>query len=709
MEKLFQKISLKLLLLFSVAAVLLVLLGFGLYRYFKQKNIKFYTIAIFHDSTSQTPEDLAIMKLVIGKKVAEINEKGGIAGRNIRIKYLDDKGNPDSTLKVVKESISDKTLIAYLGCWGSSNAIAVAKLISDHKIPYIGGYSVTSIAKPYPNMFTYEIGVDQFAFSTYNLLSAKAKRVAFIGNTEDVFSNELIHKIKALNRENHGFDLVVEKWYPRDHKFSQQELDQIAKTLKGNADFLFLSVNAKHSDIILEQLWQHNLKLPVFSGFIDIPIIDSSIPGFKQAEIYDISVFGIPSALNMRLQVLKDRYKTELKESIKLDFQLGFAALIADAVGLVNAAAPPTSTEKNIREEITKGLHRYVNGDKLYRGKLLDWYFNEDRILATEAVLGWKPANLEKPILAPYQFLRSDTGLTKTQVLYTNIDLIRIDRISDEEGSFNARFYLEINSKKNISIEKLDFANAARNEINQEPLLDIKLLRADSANGNDEIFNYLYKVSGKFYYSRNLKNYPFDRQQFTITLQTNSAYEPFLIQPPALYQRDTSFTSPGWEYVSNYVGYNHDIIYTAKNFISKPTHIPFYKFNYTYVLKRAQVDFFLKVLTPLLAILIITYFSVFIPFNEFEALCAIQVTALLSAIALYFSTYKPEMQNATTSDKIFIFTYIMITTLIGTSILIYTLHFKNKKRNVFGRAARFYQWYIFPAIVICYTIIIRFF
>jgi hypothetical protein len=709
MKIIFRTISLKLMLFFLAASVLLVLLGFGVYHYFKQKEIKFYTIAVFFDSTSQTPEDLEVIELIIGKKVAEINENGGIAGRNIRIKYLDDKGNPDSTLKVVKESISDKTLIAYLGCWGSSKAIAVAKLIADHKIPFIGGYSVTSLARSYPNMFTYEIGVDQFAFSTYNLLSAKAEKVAFIGNTEDVFSNVLIRKIKALNQESHGFDLVLEKWYPRDHKFSQQELDQIAENLKGNADFLFLSVNAKHSDIILEQIWQHNLKLPLFSGFIDIPIINASIPGFKQAEIYDISVFGIPSALNMRLQVLKDVYKAELKENIKLDFQLGFAALLADVIGLVKASAPPTANEKNIREGITNGLHHYITGDRLYRGKLMDWYFNEDRVLANEAILGWKPANFEKPILAPYQYLRSDSGLIKTQVLYTNVDLVRIDHISDEEGSFNARFYLEISSKNNISIKKLDFANAARNEINQEPLLDIKLMRANSTSGKDRIFNYLYKVSGKFYYSRNLKNYPFDRQQFNITLQTNSAYEPFLIQPPIQFQRDTTFTSPGWEYVSNYVGFDHDIIYNARNFISKPTHIPFYKFNYTYVLKRAQVDFFLKVLTPLLAILIITYFSVFIPFREFEALCGIQVTALLASIALYFSTYKPEMQNATTSDKIFIFTYIMITTLIGTSILIYTLHFKNKEKNVFGRAARFYQWYVFPAIVVSYIIFIRFF
>ncbi|MCP6059431.1 hypothetical protein NL388_29705, partial [Klebsiella pneumoniae] len=94
----------------------------------------------------------------------------------------------------------------------------------------------------------------------------------------------------------------------------------------------------------------------------------------------------------------KDQNKAELKDSDKLDFQLGFAALISDAIGLIKAAAPPTASENNIREGITKGLHQYINGKKFYRGMLLDWYFTTDKILDNEAVLGWKPPYYNKPI-----------------------------------------------------------------------------------------------------------------------------------------------------------------------------------------------------------------------------------------------------------------------------------------------------------------------
>jgi hypothetical protein len=691
---------------FMVLFVLLGAAGFLLFRKLKQSERGFYTIAVFYNSNNQSLEDQQLTKFIIDKKVTDINENGGIAGRPLRIKYLNDKGDPDTTLKHVIATIKDENLIAYLGCWGSTKAIAVAKEIGKGNIPFIGGYSVTDLAKPYPNMYSYEINVKQFAFSAYNLLKAKSKRVAFIGNTGDVFSETLLKLIKVLNRKEPGFELVMEKWYPVSHQFTAAELDRLSDSLKTQADFLFLSTTLNHTNAILRNLWRHKTKMPVFCAFNDIPEIDSSIPGFKEAELYDISVLGIPSALNLRTQLLKDLYKGQLQENTKLDFQLGFSALIADGIGLVQAAAQLGSRypDKTIREKINAGLKYYINGVRIYRGMVADWYFTSDRALVNEAVLGWKPANSDKPILAPYQFLRDDTSLKKTQVLYTNIDLIRIDRINDEEGSFNARFYLEINSKRNFPINQIDFANAVRNEINREPLLDIKLLRTDSATGEAQLYNRLFKVSGKFFFTRNLKNYPFDQQQFTITLQTNSAFEPFLIQPPGQFQRDTIFASPGWQYVSNFIGYDQDIIYTARNFISQQAHIPYYKFNYTFVLKRVQIDFFLKVFTPLLAILIITYFSVYIPYREFEALAGIQVTALLSAIALYFSSYKPELQNATVSDKIFIFTYIMITTLIGTSILLYSLHYKKKELDTLGKISRFYQLYIFPAIVIGFTI-----
>jgi hypothetical protein len=48
---------------------------------------------------------------------------------------------------------------------------------------------------------------------------------------------------------------------------------------------------------------------------------------------------------------------------------------------------------------------------------------------------------------------------------------------------------------------------------------------------------------------------------------------------------------------------------------------------------------------------------------------AIQVTALLSAIALYFALNQPQADDATLSDIIFLMAYAAITTMIVLSVL----------------------------------------
>ena len=57
-------------------------------------------------------------------------------------------------------------------------------------------------------------------------------------------------------------------------------------------------------------------------------------------------------------------------------------------------------------------------------------------------------------------------------------------------------------------------------------------------------------------------------------------------------------------------------------------------------MKRQTTDYFLRVVVPLGFILIVAYLSIFIPRAHFEAIVTIQVTALLSAVALYLALPK---------------------------------------------------------------------
>ena len=72
---------------------------------------------------------------------------------------------------------------------------------------------------------------------------------------------------------------------------------------------------------------------------------------------------------------------------------------------------------------------------------------------------------------------------------------------------------------------------------------------------------------------------------------------------------------------------------------------------------------------PLILILGVAYFSIFISNDHFEAIVTIQVTALLSAVALYLAIPKVASETATLSDKIFLVDYMAVSLMIATSIL----------------------------------------
>ena len=97
--------------------------------------------------------------------------------------------------------------------------------------------------------------------------------------------------------------------------------------------------------------------------------------------------------------------------------------------------------------------------------------------------------------------------------------------------------------------------------------------------------------------------------------------------------------------------------------------VPFYKASFVWLMQRQTTDYYLRVVVPLAFILAVAYLSIFIPSVHFEAIVTIQVTALLSSVALYLALPKLDADFTTLSDKIFLFAYMAVSLMIGISIL----------------------------------------
>jgi hypothetical protein len=119
----------------------------------------------------------------------------------------------------------------------------------------------------------------------------------------------------------------------------------------------------------------------------------------------------------------------------------------------------------------------------------------------------------------------------------------------------------------------------------------------------------------------------------------------------------------------HYVGFDEDFVPTTDAKSHEQSIVPFYKASFVWEMARETTDYYLRVVVPLGFILLVAYLSIFIPRAHFEAIVTIQITALLSAVALYLALPQVDADTATLSDRIFLFIYMAVSIMIGLSIV----------------------------------------
>ena len=246
------------------------------------------------------------------------------------------------------------------------------------------------------------------------------------------------------------------------------------------------------------------------------------------------------------------------------------------------------------------------------------------------------------------QFVRvSDGSLRQIETLYVDVDLIRAHRVDDNEKTFFAEFYLSMRNGHDASIDQIEFTNAFLDPKTNGRQITVETLHDGGKSDAYPEAMKIYKVTGRFVFEPDLASYPFDTQRFSIDLQPKRGDAPFIVQPPPIDVRDKQVATDGWDAKSQYVGYDEDFVPVVDAYTHEPSVVPFYKASFVWLMKRQTTDYYLRVVVPLAFILIVAYLSIFIPQSHFEAIVTIQVTALLSAVALYLSLPKLDADTAT--------------------------------------------------------------
>jgi hypothetical protein len=660
----------------------------------------------------------AIQKMAIAER-DRINQAGGIAGRPVEILFRNDEHDAKRTVAAVRDAIADPDTIALIGLRSSHRAKQVFKKLGSRlaksNIPWISSISVTSLFADYPNVFTMQSSQEDESIPIIGefVKEKSFTRLALVGFKGSAYTEAIVNGLEGT-RGFPGFVVkhLLERSRSRSKARTNADMDpeDVAKAVEdikaADPDLIFLRVGSRRVPAFLKGLEQAGVNVPVFvSGQLEKIFRDPLVT--YGGDAYQIERDELPNLYNNRLrerlfrehaenwvfsgsrnQQAFDRADNGCEEREPgaqmevlspsnlraISMGLEFRDMIAMVAGVANARKPAVNPNDAaaIRRAVVKGIPAYFAAGKgVFKGALEDWSFRpESRTAVRTPFIVVRPSTLNKEQLAPVQYVPlQNNKFRRIPTVYLEVDMTRLYRVDDTEKTFNADFYLSMSDVNNPSIDQIEFANAVLDYRTGGRQVTIRPLHEGGPSDTYPAHMKIYQVSGKFTLDPVYKNYPFDAQRFSIGLRPKKGEFPFIVQPMQKELRQKVFEAEGWETKDAYVSYEQDAISIFDTKKLEPYVVPFYKNSFVWVVQRNASDFYLRVVVPLLFIAIAAYFSIFIPSIHFESIITIQVTALLSAVALYITTPKVDSDTSTISDKIFLFNYWIYSLMIAISIL----------------------------------------
>lgn len=670
------------------------------------------SIAIFLSSRVDVcfdPGDIPAIKRLATLEQESINRQGGIAGRRLDLRFLDDHRDPQKAISNLRSVLSDPHTLAMIGMSNSTRAKATFDAlgadINASGIPFLSDISLNSIFADYQNVFTMRASQDDERMPVLVQFTKQMKfaRPAFVGLKDALISSMIGDGLKAAALGDQGL-VADHRLRLNNNEFDPAELAAMLDDVKNKRpDLLFLSIGASRMAPVLKELTAAGIAPSVFTTS-RIEMIPAEVAKAYPGNIYQLVWDGLPDAYSDRQRKLISRsspedwvfegrriaeapgWKTGECKARPTDATpnpiqsanlraIGAGAQFSDMIALVAAAARSAELDAEIaelrRHALGKIKSAYVSGRGTFQGSFENWSFRPgSRAAARTPFIVMLAHGIGRTQLAPLQFVRlRNDSLRPVETLYLDVDLVRAVRIDDNEKTFFAEFYLTMRDSKGASIEQIEFSNAFLDPRTNDRQITVRTLHDGGKSDTYPEGIKIYQVSGKFLFEPQLASYPFDVQRFSVDIRPKLGDVPFVIQPPPQSLRDGAVSTDGWDPKEQYVAYDEDFVRMLDAKSHEQSVVPFYKASFVWLMKRQTTDYYLRVVVPLAFILIIAYMSIFIPLAHFEAIVTIQVTALLSAVALYLALPKIDSDTATLSDRIFLFDYMAFSLMISISII----------------------------------------
>ncbi|MEO8024401.1 ABC transporter substrate-binding protein [Polaromonas sp.] len=118
----------------------------------------------------------------------EVNKRGGIGGRLVKLVILDDGFDPKRTLENARTLVEQQNVLALFGTLGTAQTAAVLPYVAEQHVPLISAYTGSPALRQQPNpyFFTTQASyADELIKMVRNLKSVQATRIAVVYQNND--------------------------------------------------------------------------------------------------------------------------------------------------------------------------------------------------------------------------------------------------------------------------------------------------------------------------------------------------------------------------------------------------------------------------------------------------------------------------------------------------------------------------------------------
>jgi branched-chain amino acid transport system substrate-binding protein len=195
----------------------------------------------------------------------EANAAGGVKGRKLAVRVLDDQSKPEEAASATKRLITQDKVVAILGEVASSNSLAMAPIAQEAKVPMVSPSSTNPKVTEVGDYIFRVCFIDPFqgyVMAKYAHDDLKFNRVAILTDKKSAYSEGLTEVFKQKFAEFGGKIVGIEAYAKGDTDFRAQ----LTNIKKLKAEGLYIPGYYEDVGKIAEQARELGLKVVMMGG-----------------------------------------------------------------------------------------------------------------------------------------------------------------------------------------------------------------------------------------------------------------------------------------------------------------------------------------------------------------------------------------------------------------------------------------------------------